>query len=266
MKVYISADMEGVTGVNNWDEVTKDKGDYPEFQKQMTAEVAAACSGALKAGATEILIKDAHDSGRNILAAELPRKARLIRGWSGHPLSMVQEVDKSFAAAMMIGYHSRAFSGGNPLAHTWSYSKILSAKLNGNYMSEFMMCTLAAEQAGVPVVMVAGDLGLSQEIKGWNANIITVAVKEGVGDSTINIHPHKSLELIEAAAAKALSQSLDRYHLTLPDHFRIELQFRSHATAYRMSYYPGASRVDDHTVALESDDYFDVLRFVMLAH
>ncbi len=107
--------MEGITGVTHWDEVTKEHGDYPQFQKQMSKEVAAACEGAFAAGATEIRIKDAHDSGRNILQSMLPENTHLIRGWSGHPYSMVQELDDSFDAGMMIGYHSRAGAGGNPL-------------------------------------------------------------------------------------------------------------------------------------------------------
>ena len=75
MKVYITADIEGVTGMAHWDETYKDKPDYKEFQEQMTDEVVAACEGALAAGATEILVKDAHDSARNILASRLPEQA-----------------------------------------------------------------------------------------------------------------------------------------------------------------------------------------------
>ena len=45
----------------------------------------AACEGALAAGATQIVVRDAHGSGRNILQEHLPKQAQLIRGWSGHP-------------------------------------------------------------------------------------------------------------------------------------------------------------------------------------
>ena len=98
MKVYISADMEGVTGVTHWDDVDHSKSVYSRFQKQMSLEVSSACKGALDAGANEIWIKDAHDTGRNILAEILPKGMKLIRGWSGHPYSMVQELDDSFDA------------------------------------------------------------------------------------------------------------------------------------------------------------------------
>ena len=114
MKVYISADMEGVTGVTNWEEVDHNKPAYTQFQKQMSLEVAAACEGAISAGAKEVLVKDAHYSGRNILPSYLPKRAKIIRGWSGHPYSMLQEINSGFDALMFLGYHSRAGSGGNP--------------------------------------------------------------------------------------------------------------------------------------------------------
>ncbi|MBE0697596.1 MAG: M55 family metallopeptidase, partial [Anaerolineaceae bacterium] len=88
MKVYLSADIEGITGTTHWDETELNKPDYAEFREQMTAEVAAACEGALNAGATEIWVKDAHGSARNLIASKLPRETHLLRGWSGHPYMM----------------------------------------------------------------------------------------------------------------------------------------------------------------------------------
>ena len=105
MKVYISADIEGVCGSTHWDEADNNKKDYTEFQKQMTAEVAAACKGAMAAGAKEIVVQDAHGTGRNITAKDLPDSVKLIRGWSGSPYAMVQELDNTFDALMFIGYH-----------------------------------------------------------------------------------------------------------------------------------------------------------------
>lgn len=77
MKIYISVDIEGVCGTTTWDEVTRGKAEYPEFQQQMTGEVLAACEGALAAGASEIVIKDAHDTACNIIAESLPELLRV---------------------------------------------------------------------------------------------------------------------------------------------------------------------------------------------
>src|SRR4029079_18577351 len=110
MKVYISADIEGTSGITNWEQDDKTHPTYQEFRERMTDEVVAACEGAIEAGAKEIVIKDAHGSGRNIIAARLPDCAKLIRGWSGHPFCMVQELDQSFDALLFVGYHAKAGS------------------------------------------------------------------------------------------------------------------------------------------------------------
>src|SRR5512136_2281103 len=136
MKIYISADIEGVTGVTHWDETDLGKAESSLFREQMTAEVAAACEGALQAGATEIWVKDAHDSARNIIASRLPHEARLIRGWSGHPFIMVEELDATFQSLILVGYHSRMGSGGNPLSHTMS-GNVTWLKINDQFASEF---------------------------------------------------------------------------------------------------------------------------------
>ena len=131
MKLYISADIEGVAGIASWDETDKEKSaHYPAFQKQMTAEVKAVCEEAFQAGFKEILIKDAHDTGRNPQLPDLPRGVRVIRGWAGEPLSMVQGIDTGFDAAIFVGYHSRAGAGANPLAHTMSSVRLARVNLN----------------------------------------------------------------------------------------------------------------------------------------
>ena len=265
MKIYISADMEGVTGVNAWEEVTRDKMDYDLFRKQMTAEVVAACRGAVKAGVKEIVVKDAHDTGRNILPADLPAEARLIRGWSGHPLGMVQDIDQSFHALIMIGYHSRAYSSGNPLAHTWSSSSITSIRLNGKYMSEYAMFMLAGEYVGVPTVLVSGDQGLADEINSWNAKTKSVVVKQGIGNSTVNIQPDLAVDRIEKSTYQMLSADIAECHVKLPKSFTIEIQYKAHPKAYAATHYPGAFAVDDHTVGFASDDYYEILRFTFFA-
>ena len=117
MKLFISADIEGTAGIVNWKE-TEPGDQYAYFAGQMTREVAAACEGALAGGVTEILVRDAHDSARNLNPAAMPRPARLLRGWTGGPASMMDGLEPAFGAAAMTGYHTCAGSDGNPLAHT----------------------------------------------------------------------------------------------------------------------------------------------------
>ncbi|NLE44238.1 MAG: amino acid amidase [Chloroflexi bacterium] len=264
MKVFISADIEGVTGVTHWDETHLQKESAAPHRDQMTAEVAAACEGALNAGASEVWVKDAHGEGRNVAGDRLPQQVKLVRGWSGHPFGMVEELDRSFQAMLMVGYHSPAGGGGNPLAHTMSLD-FVHIKLNGQYASEFLLHAFVAAYVGVPVVFVSGDRALCELASELNPHIASVAVKEGIGASTVNIHPALATARISEAVERALQGDLSRALITLPDHFRMEICYRTHSSAYAGSFYPGAERIDAHTVAFEHDDYFEVLRCLTFA-
>ncbi|MCF7808125.1 MAG: M55 family metallopeptidase [Candidatus Marinimicrobia bacterium] len=267
MKVYISADIEGVTGIGHWDETSKrTQSEYQWFQKQMTREVAAAAQSALAAGATRIVIKDAHDSGRNLLLEELPEAVELIRGWAGHPLSMVQELDTSFDAVMFIGYHSRAGQDTNPLAHTMSSARIARMSLNGKDMSEFYLHGLAASYYGVPSIFVSGDQGLCDEVAEHNENIETVATIRGEGNSIISQHPEKSLIQIRDGVTKALNKDVSKCLLALPDKYDFRIEFKKHQDTYRASFYPGAKKLSPLIVQYKTADFFEVLRFNLLAY
>jgi D-amino peptidase len=261
MKIYISADIEGITGVTHWDEATKNNPDYAEFQEQMTAEVAAACEGALEAGASEIWVKDAHATARNLIASMLPKEVKLIRGWSEHPFSMVQDLDKSHDALLMIGYHSKAGSDTNPLAHTIS-GKTSSVQINDHYVSEFLVHGYAAALKEVPLVFLSGDEGICTEAKELIPDIATVAVKRGIGDSTINIHPQLAVEKTRDAVRRALQGDLKSCLIALPDQFNVEIRYRDHADAYHASFFPGTRLKEPHLLSFETDDYFEVLRLL----
>jgi len=259
LKIYISADIEGITGVTHWDETMKSKGDYKEFAHQMTLEVKAACEGAIAAGADEIWVNDAHGSGRNIDHTVLPKNTRLIRGWSGHIFFMAQELDESFDAALFIGYHSAGGSDTNPLAHSMS-TEIDYIKLNGEHATEFLVHAYIANYLKVPVVFVSGDLGLCDSVKGINSNIVTIPVKEGVGDSTVNIHPELALDLIKSGVQDSLKKNLYLCNICLPDEFLLEIKYKKHYDAYRKSFYPGAKQMGADVVEFKSNDYMDILR------
>jgi len=264
MKIFLSADIEGITGTTNWDETDRTHLDYPEFREQMTAEVTAACEGAMAAGATEIWIKDAHGSARNLIAAKLPREAKLLRGWRGHPFMMVEGLDSSFDAMLLVGYHSRAGSDANPLAHTISGSDSY-VKINDLYASEFVINAFTAASVKVPTVFVAGDAGLCRDAADLIPAITSVAVKEGVGSSTINLHPKLAVEQIREAAQDALEADLSKCLLQLPTSYKVEIGYKNHFKAYASSFYPGASLKDSFTIQFEAKDYFEVLRLLAFA-
>lgn len=261
MKVYLSVDIEGVAGITHWNEARKPEADYREFQERMTAEAVAACEGALAAGATEIWIKDAHGTGRNILQERLPLEAVLIRGWSQHPLGMVQELDETFAAVGMVGYHSPASSSGNPLAHTLTgrYAKMT---INGGVVSEHQLHTYAANMLGVPVPFLSGDQVICQLGQALNPNLVTVTTNRGVGESVVAIHPDLARTRIREGVQQAFSGDLESQRVQLPARFEFRLQFKHHSDAYERSFYPGAWLEGEDTVAFDTDEFFEVLRII----
>lgn len=262
MKVFISADIEGVTGCTTWDETIKDHKDYPYFALQMSKEVDAACKGANSAGAKEIVVKDAHETGTNIDHNLLPKNTKLIRSWSGENYSMVQELDHTYDALMFIGYHSASGQNTNPLAHTMNSSTIDYIKINGRIASEFLLHSYIGAYHNVPVVFLSGDLGLERDIAYLDKNIEFVAVKEGKGESTINIHPELALERIEKRVTEALSKDLNKYKIELPEEFNVEIRYREHFRALHVKEYPGVKQVDENTVSFKTNDYMGVLSLI----
>lgn len=264
MKVYISADIEGVTGVTHWDETDLAKEESKAFREQMTAEVVAACEGALQAGASAIWIKDAHDTGRNLIPSKLPKEACLIRGWTGHPFMMVQELDSSFSAVLMIGYHSRAGAGTSPLAHTMT-GQLAHITINGRHASEFLIHAYVAALLHIPVPFVSGDQGLCDDVAELNPHIATVAVKHGIGQATVNIHPELATARIREGVTRALAGPLEQCQIPLPDRFVVEVTYRDHFKAHLYGFYPGATQPGPTTVRFESSSYLDVMRFLLFA-
>lgn len=261
MKIYISADIEGVTGVTHWNETEKSEADHKEFAHQMTLEVKAACEGAIKAGVDEIWIKDAHDSGRNIDHNLLPKNTKLIRGWSGHMYSMVQELDETFDALLFIGYHSAGGTNTNPLSHTMNTS-IDYLKLNGEYLSEFLLHSYIATYLKVPVVFLSGDLGLCDEVKRVNRNIVSIPVKEGRGNSTINMHPQLALELIRDGVEESLKKDFSLYKIELPKEFNLEVKYNQHSEALRAMNYTGVEQIDSKRISFKTNELMEVVRVI----
>ena len=263
MKIFISADIEGTTGITCWDEADHNKEGYRYFAARMTQEVRAACLGANAAGATTIFIKDAHSTARNIIPDALPHNVRLIRGWSGHPYKMMQEIDDTFDAALFIGYHAAAGAATNPLAHTISSAVIDYIKINDRRASEFLINAYTAALHGVPVALVSGDRGLMQEVNALNPHIATVPVSQGIGDATIAKHPAVACEQIQQEVTAALQGELDRCRLALPDNFKVEIGYREHARAYRGAFYPSVTQKSAQSIVFETQDYFEVLRALL---
>ncbi len=261
MNVFISADIEGTCGIAAWAETERATPmDYRPFQQQMTREVKAACDGAIAAGAAQVLVKDAHDSARNIDPAALPEKARMMRGWTGDPLSMMSGLDTGdYGAVLFTGYHAWASSPGNPLSHTMNLRNEY-VTLNGVRMSEFLMNAYTAGYYGVPVVFLSGDKALCDFATELIPGITTVAVNEGVGGAVVSMHPDVAVREIKDGAKRAVKNAKNCI-VPMPDFFEMTVRFKDHKVAYSKSFYPGAVLEDGKNVLYSSDDWFEMLRF-----
>lgn len=258
MKIYISADIEGVNSICSWSETEKGEADYEVFRKQMTTEVATACKAVNEASNSEILVKDAHDSGRNIIFSDLPKNVRLHRGWEGGPCSMMAGLTRDFDAVMFIGYHSPSRSIGNPLSHTMN-TNIRHVKINGEIASEFTINSLYASYLNVPVIFLSGDKMLTEHVTKVNPDIEVVATKEGRQGAVISKHPEVTNQEIFDNVTKAVNNIKNASIVPLPKHFDIEIEYRTPVEAYRASFFPGVTQISSDAISFSSDSYYDVL-------
>jgi D-amino peptidase len=264
LKVFISVDMEGVAGVIHWEDVSRDGKDYELFRQLMTEETNAAIEGALAAGATEILVRDSHGSARNILPDLLHPEAELIRDWAYSPLSMMEGIDETFDAVIFIGYHARANTPDATLDHTMS-GVLYDVVLNGKKMPEAGINAFIAGNFGVPVVLVAGDKAICEQVIDLFGDVETVAVKKGMGNAARMLPPKKAQELIRTKTTDALKRVGDFKPFTLTPPYTMDVTFKDEWRAANTSWIPGAKRKDNTTVTFTSNDWMEILRFFKFA-
>jgi D-amino peptidase len=206
MKILIATDMEGISGVVDWDQVQNTKPEYSRFVHIMTAEVNAAVRGAFDGGAKEVAVTDGHDTGRNILIEELDPRATLHYG-NPSPLAMVQGVQQGVDAVVMVGYHARSGTPGAVLSHTWTGTSIADVWLNDRPVGEMGIASAVCGYYGVPVIFLSGDQAVCHEAVDWVAGIETVAVKKGAGRFAAEcLPPAVTHSLIQDGVKKAVDR------------------------------------------------------------
>ena len=268
MKIYISADMEGIAGVVDWYEVEASHRDYAWSQKQMTKEVQVVCETAFELGVESVMVKDAHDSGRNINISDLPHGTLIHRAWTGDPLVMMSGIENGYDAVVFTGYHSGAYSDGSPLAHTMNSTTIKWIKMNGMYMSEFMMNAYTAAYYNVPVIAITGDQSICEEAKALIPEITTIAVKSCSGNACTTMSSNDALIAIEEGCRHAIrkySHAKSACALKLPEQMKFEINFSNAGLANKASHYPGVKRLDSCTVQYDTGDYYEFLRMFFFA-
>ncbi len=206
MKILIAADMEGISGVVHWDQVSPGHAEYARFRHIMTGDVNAAIRGAFQGGANEVVVSDGHSFGRNILIEEMDPRARLNSG-SPSPFSMVQGIDQAVDGLFFIGYHARIGTQNAILEHTWSDERVANVWLNGDPFGEIGLNAGVGGHFNVPVLMISGDQSACAEARAILGELETVEVKQAYGRMTAEcLSPEEAQQRIQAAAAQAVSR------------------------------------------------------------
>jgi len=246
LKILISSDMEGITGVTSWDHVDPSRAEYQRFRHIMTGDVNSAIDGALAGGAEEVVVTDGHWNGSNILIEELDKRAKLNSGIGTSQYSMMQGIEGSYNGVFFIGYHARASSENAILDHTWS-TNFNNVWLNNILVGEYGLNAALAGHFGVPVVMISGDQTACRQARELLGNLETAEVKYASGrHSALCLPPAESQLLIRNASLKAidnLRKGLAPKPYVVQSPMQITIDLISSDMADRVSRLPGSQRV-----------------------
>jgi len=264
MKVFISVDMEGISGIVDGTQTGRDKAEYKTGRALMVADVNAAIDGILEVDPeAKIVVSDAHGGMKNIEPEALNKAAVLVRG-TPKPLTQMAGVDGSFNAAMFVGFHSKKGTLHGILSHTISGRAIEKITVNGMEVGETAINAAIAGHFGVPVVFVAGDKATTLEAKELNPKIEVAAVKEAIGRTSAKcLHPAKARKLITENAAKGLRNLDNMWPFTFESPVEVVVRFTYARMADAVEFMPSAERLDGKGIRFAQDDFigaFNALR------
>lgn len=261
MKVFMSADMEGVAGIVHGEHTLRDGKEHERARKLMTHEVNAAIEAVLEVSEKAIVVvNDSHGTMRNILPEELHEAAELITG-SPKPLSMMQGIDSSFDAAFFVGYHARRGTYLGVLEHTYHGGVVSDVIINGEPMGETGINAALAGYYKVPVVLVTGDRTVTDEARSVLGRVETVEVKEGVGRYAAHcVSPLKARNLIKEGASKALKNLKQFKPFKINPPIKLDVRFINTGMTEMAELLPGAKRINGRTVSFVSDDYLEAFK------
>lgn len=261
-KIYISADLEGVTGVVTGEQLGPGGFEYGRFREFMTAEVLAAIEGARAAGAGEILVSDSHGNGQNLLIDRFAQDVRIVRSWP-RSLTMMEGIDESFDGAIFIGYHAGTTNLEGVRAHTMSSATLTDIRINDYSSNETIWNAAVAGHFGVPVIMVSGDDATAAEATARLGDIETAVVKWAHSfHSATTLTPQAGQALIRDKAERAVRRlqagELDAYRVQSP--VAVTVRFKNYQPSQLLAYLPMFERVDAHAVRYSASDMPEAAR------
>jgi D-amino peptidase len=249
-KVYISADMEGISGISGSDQLSATGAEYNRSRKLMADDVNAAIRGARRGGATEIVVNDSHGSMRNLRLEDL-EDVRLI-SHNFKRSGMMEGLDESFDAAIFIGYHAKASNPNGLFAHTGS-GVVRDVRVNGQSLGEGGLNTIVAAWYGVPVVLVTGDDVAVKQVAETATSAKTVAVKRAINPRAVELRPLKIVHQEIEEAAFAGTRDARKFPPRRAPSYQVEIQFQELAIPEIAQTIPTMSRPAADTIAFTTD-------------
>ncbi|WP_182542920.1 M55 family metallopeptidase [Halosaccharopolyspora lacisalsi] len=249
MRILISADMEGVTGVTSTDDVIAGTEPWQRFRRLFTGDVNACVEGLHDAGATDVVINEAHATQRNLLLEDLDPRARMLTGRQ-KPLSMMQGIDEDVDGVVFLGYHTGAGAEG-VLSHTYMEGSVIGVWLDGVHAGEGRLNAALAAEHGVPVLLVTGDDLTCLDAADYAPAAETVAVKECVSrHAALCQSPTHTAADIRAGAARGVAVA-GRSGGRATSH-RVEIEFAAANLAAAAAVIPTVERVGSRGVSFEA--------------
>jgi D-amino peptidase len=252
MRVFISSDMEGTAGIVDWSQCRGPGTEYETGRRLLLAEVNAAIEGARQAGATSVLVNDAHGAMANLQPDALD--AAYVSG-RHKPRYMMQGLDESFDAIFFVSYHGSMGTNG-VLSHTYNPRAVYEVRLNGNPVGEAGVNLLVAHAFGVPVVLVTGDDVTIDETRGVLPDVVGIVVKEAATRfAASSLTPTDACLAIREGARAAitrLTQGAPKVGVGAP--FRLEVDWLTADMAEMASWIGGVERIGARSVAFAGDD------------
>jgi D-amino peptidase len=262
LRVFISADLEGVAGAVTGDQLGTGGFEYQRFREFMTAEVLAVIEVAREMGATSFVVADSHGNGQNLLIERFPDDVEIVRSWP-RPLHMMQGIDETFDAAIFVGYHSSATNPEGVRAHTFSSANLAAVYLNGTPMPEGGVNAAIAGHFGVPVVLVTGDDATVAEMRQLIGDVEGAVVKTALGfHSARTLTPAAAQREIREATRRAFGRLGEFRPYRLEGPITLEVMFQSYRPAEVLAYLPIVERVGSRSIRYTAGDMVEIARFL----
>jgi D-amino peptidase len=263
-KVYISVDMEGISGINGDDQTSAGQPEYARGRKLMVEDANAAIRGAFAGGATEVVVNDSHGGQRNLLPEDLDPRARLIsHSFKRH--GMMEGLDESFDSVLFIGYHAKASAPRGLFAHTGS-GVVRDLQINGVSVGEGGMNAALAAWYGVAVALVTGDDVAVDEVKARAPGAKGVVVKRAINTRAVELVPlAEARRQIEAGAKEAVAAAKKPTPVRTGP-FKVTMQFRDVTIPEVMSAFREMERPAPDTLAFQRDALPEAYRLIRVLY